>query len=192
MSIVKHLLGGQSLKLVFPMYHTITQTFDTAGTEINMNILKSSSKLNGAFITLYRTPRTGLDGTKYRQDNYLYKRWNYFYNPMINYKIFDRADPDGTPADQGKGFQDMSRNLTWQVQIANKKYPEFECQSMAETMYFLRRAIHFMNPDQDAMSITFKVLTTDQSNFCFIGTLLYFNHLHPARNMYIPSRRSRN
>ena len=162
-NIVKHLLGGQSLKLVFPMYHTITQTFNTAGTEINMNIVKSSSKLNGAFITLYRTPRTGLDGTTYRQDNYLYKRWNYFYNPMINTPIFDGADPDGAnPENQGKGFQDMSRNLTWQIQIANKKYPEFECQSMAETMYFLRRAIHFMNPDQDAMSITYKRFREDK------------------------------
>ena len=161
-NIVKHLLGGQSLKLVFPMYHTITQTFNTAGTEINMNIVKSSSKLNGAFITLYRTPRTGTEGTYYRQDNYLYKRWNYFYNPMVNSKIFDGADPDNVPADQGKGFQDMSRNLTWQIQIANKKYPEFECQSMAETMYFLRRAIHFMNPDQDAMSITYKRFREDK------------------------------
>ena len=162
-NIVKHLLGGQSLKLVFPMYHTITQTFNTAGTEINMNIVKSSSKLNGAFITLHRTPRTGTVDGKYRQDNYLYKRWNYFYNPMINSNIFDvGADPNNTPADQGKGFQDMSRNLTWQIQIANKKYPEFECQSMAETMYFLRRAIHFMNPDQDAMSITYKRFREDK------------------------------
>ena len=39
-NIVSHLLGGSSLKLVFPMYHTITQTFNNAGTEINMNIVK--------------------------------------------------------------------------------------------------------------------------------------------------------
>ena len=60
-NIVKHLLDGQSLKLVFPMYHTITQTFNTGGGELNMNIVKSSSKLTGAFITLFRTP----------------KKWNY-------------------------------------------------------------------------------------------------------------------
>ena len=46
-NIVKHLLEGQSLKLVFPMYHTMTQPFNAAGTEINMNIVKSASKLNG-------------------------------------------------------------------------------------------------------------------------------------------------
>ena len=44
-NIVKHLLEGQSLKLVFPMYHTMIQSFNAAGTEINMNIVKSASKL---------------------------------------------------------------------------------------------------------------------------------------------------
>ena len=74
----------------------------------------------------------------------------------------DGADPDSTPADRGQGFQDMTRNPTCQIQIANKKYPEFECLSMAETMYYLRRAIHFMNPDQDAMSITYKRFREDK------------------------------
>ena len=40
-NIVKHLLEGQSLKLVFPMYHTMTQSFNAAGNKINMNIVKS-------------------------------------------------------------------------------------------------------------------------------------------------------
>ena len=43
------------------MYHTITQTFPKTFGEINMNIVKSASKLSGAFITLYRAPRTGED-----------------------------------------------------------------------------------------------------------------------------------
>ena len=89
-NIVKHLLAGQSLKLVFPMYHTMTQSFNAAGTEINMNILKSASKLNGCFITLYRAPRAGVyadNNNYYRHDNYIYKRWNYFYNPMISSRI---------------------------------------------------------------------------------------------------------
>lgn len=55
-NIVSHLLQGQSLKLVFPMYHPITQTFNTGGGELNMNIVKSASKLTGASIILYRTP----------------------------------------------------------------------------------------------------------------------------------------
>ena len=71
------------------MYHIMTQSFNATGTEINMIIAKSASKLNGCFITLYRSPREGVitddDNANYcRQDNYIYKRWNYLYNPTIN------------------------------------------------------------------------------------------------------------
>ena len=166
-NIKKHLLEGQSLKLVFPMYHTMTQSFNAAGIEINMNIVKSASKLNGCFITLYRPPRAGTDPQStnyYRQDNYIYKRWNYFYNPMINSRIFDGpdADGDGRAAYQGKGFQNPELALTWQLQINNKKYPEFECQSMAEPAYYLKRALHCLNPDQDAFSISYKRFREDK------------------------------
>ena len=75
-NIVKHLLDGQSLKLVFPMYHTITQSVNAGGREINMNIVKSSSKLIGVFITLFRTPGQGEFDARFLPDNYVYKRWN--------------------------------------------------------------------------------------------------------------------
>ena len=73
-SITSALLSGTSLKMVIPQYHTITQTFNTGGGEINMNIVKSASKLSHAFITLYRTPLTGERYNNYRPDNYLHKR----------------------------------------------------------------------------------------------------------------------
>ena len=166
-NIVKHLLEGQSLKLVFPMYHTVTQSFNASGNEINMNIVKSASTLNGCFITLYRPPRAGTDPQNtnyYKQDNYIYKRWNYFYNPTINSRIFDGPDADGDDraAYQGKEFQNPELDLTWQLQINNKKYPEFECQSMAETAYYLKRALSYMNPDQDAFSISYKRFREDK------------------------------
>ena len=50
-NITKHLLEGQSFKLIVPQYHTLTQTFNARGGEINMNIVKSASKLSNAFIT---------------------------------------------------------------------------------------------------------------------------------------------
>eukprot|EP00438_Fugacium_kawagutii_P028779 Skav233332 [mRNA] locus=scaffold2479:48021:50767:- [translate_table: standard] len=162
-NIVKHLLEGQSLKLVFPQYHTITQSFNAGGGEINMNIVKSASKLTGCFITLYRGIRTG-DGLtdagefqgRYLPDNYVYKRFNYFYNPAINKRINNSGLAD-TLALQGEGFQSWSKNLTWQIQLSNsQKYPEFESQSLAETFCYLRRAIHFMNPEQDSLSFSYK------------------------------------
>ena len=155
-NIVKHLLDGQSLKLVFPMYHTITQSFNNGGGEINMNIVKSSSKLTGAFITLYRTPRQGEYDNRFLPDNYVFKRWNYMYNPMINKRINDSGLAN-TADLQGEGFQSWSKNLSWQIQLSNsQKYPEFECQSLAETFYYLRRAIHYMNPDQDSLSFSYR------------------------------------
>jgi hypothetical protein len=95
-NITKHLLEGGSLKIVYPMYHTITQTFNTNGTEINANIVKSASKLNGMFMTFYRTQRgahltDNKEDGKYITDNYIHKRWNYFYNPMINSRFNDRC-----------------------------------------------------------------------------------------------------
>ena len=165
-NIVKHLLEGQSLKLVFPMYHTMTQSFNAAGTEINMNIVKPASKLNGCFIRLYRPPRAGVhadNNNYYIHDNYVYQIWNYLYNPMINSRIFDGFNPDAVDGDgnltraqfRGKGFQNPELDLTWQLQLNNKKYPEFECQSMAGTAYDLKRALHYLNPDQDASSISY-------------------------------------
>ena len=152
-NITKHLLEGQSLKLVVPQYHTLTQTFNAGGGEINMNIVKSASKLSNAFITLYREKKTGTRYGQFLPDNYVHKRWNYFYNPMINSEINDGFDGDVVP---GQGFQDFTRNLSWQMQVGNKKFPEFECQSLAEAFYFLRRTIHYHNPEQNSLNISYK------------------------------------
>ena len=155
-NITKHLLEGQSLKLIVPQYHTITQTFNTGGGEINMNIVKSASKLTNAFVTLYRQPRGGEVYANYLVDNYVYKRWNYFYNPMINGQINDGPDPENIPLQAGKGFSDSSRALAYQLQVQSKKLPEFEVSSLSEAFYFLRRTLHFMNANQDSLNISYR------------------------------------
>ena len=154
-NISSHILSGNSLKMYFPMYHTITQTFNVGAGEINMNIVKSASKLSGAFITLYRAPRTGELRNRYLPDNYVFKRWNYFYNPMINGEIND-VGAANTDALQGKGFADHTRQLSWQLQVQSTKYPEFEAQSLSETFYYLRQAIHYMNPEQESLSFSYR------------------------------------
>ena len=152
-NITKHLLEGQSLKLIVPQYHTLTQTFNAGGGEINMNIVKSASKLSNAFFTLYREKKTGTRYGQFLPDNYVHKRWNYFYNPMINSEINDGFD--GALV-EGQGFQDFTRNLSWQLQVGNKKFPEFECQSLSEAFYFLRRTIHYHNVEQNSLNISYK------------------------------------
>ena len=110
-NITKHLSEGQSLKLIVPQYHSITQTFNTGGGEINMNIVKSASKLI----------RGGEIYANYLVDNYGYKRWNSFYNPMINGQINDGGDPESIPAQAGKGFADSSRALALSITGAVEK-----------------------------------------------------------------------
>ena len=56
-NFVSHLSQAGSLKMVFPMYHGITQSFSAGGGDITMQSVKSASKLTGAFINLYRPPR---------------------------------------------------------------------------------------------------------------------------------------
>ena len=153
--ITSALLQGTSLKMVIPQYHTITQTFNTGGGEINMNIVKSASKLSNAFITLYRAPKTGLRYGYFRPDNYLHKRWNYFYNTMINSEINDGGNPNTNPEEVGQGFSDSTRALSWQLQVANKKFPEKECESLSEAWYFLRRTIALFNPEQNSINISY-------------------------------------
>ena len=155
-NISSHILSGNSLKMYFPMYHTITQTFPKTFGEINMNIVKSASKLSGAFITLYRAPRTGEDFNRFLPDNYVFKRWNYFYNPMINGRINDVGATPATDNLQGKGFTDNTRQLSWQLQVQSTKYPEFEAQSLSETFYYSRQAIHYMNPEQESLSFSYR------------------------------------
>ena len=152
-NITKHLLEGQSLKLIVPQYHTLTQTFNAGGGEINMNIVKSASKLSTAFITLYRQKKQGTRYGQFLPDNYVHKRFNYFYNPMINSEINDGNDGALVP---GQGFQDFSRNLSWNVQVGNKKWPEHNCESLSEAFYFLRRTLHYHNGDQNSMNISYK------------------------------------
>ena len=106
----------------------------------------------------------------YTHDNYIYKRWNYFLQ-SYNSRIFDGFNPDAVDGDgnltraqfRGKGFQNPELDLTWQLQINNKKYPEFECQSLTESAYYLRRTLHYLNPDQDAFSISYKRYREDKT-----------------------------
>ena len=80
---------------------------------------------------------------------------------MINSRFNDRG-VNATGDDRGFGFADKNYNISWQVQIANRKYPEFESQSLAEHMYFLRRMLNYINPDQDACSITYEQYATNK------------------------------
>ena len=72
---------------------------------------------------------------------------------MINSRINTSADG----AVEGQGMQVWEKNFSWQIQLSNaQKYLEFESQSLSETFYYLRRALHYMYPNQDSLSFGYK------------------------------------
>ena len=75
---------------------------------------------------------------------------------MISSEINDGNDIDTGDLIAGQGFQDFSRNFSWQILVGNKKWPEFECQSLSEAFYFLRRTLHYHNGDQNSLNISYK------------------------------------
>ena len=50
-NIVSHLFKGGRLRMVYPAYHSFSQSFDSGNTEINMNNVKSSTRLSQMFFT---------------------------------------------------------------------------------------------------------------------------------------------
>ena len=92
---------------------------------------------------------------------------------MVYGEINDGPLADTVRLHEGKGFQDYMRNLGWQMQIANKKYPEFECQSLSEAFYFLCRTLHYMNYDQNSLNISYSQYRSSfekMANVNFTGT----------------------
>ena len=85
--------------------------------------------------------------------NYDRKKWNYFFHPMA------------ATIDNLEGVIDSNRQISAQIQIANKKFPEQEITSIAGFMYFLRRAVNVMSPYYDGFSIDIYRYANDK----FIG-----------------------
>ena len=150
-NIVSHLLKGGRLRMVYPAYHSFSQVFPTGSTEINMNIVKSSTRLSQMFFTFSQSPPDNVAGS------YDKKVWNNFYHPM------------SATIDNLEGIVDSDKQLSIQIQIGNKKFPEQAMESLAEAMYFLRRAVNVMSPYYDGFSLDIVRYTKDK----FIGGISF-------------------
>ena len=148
-NVVSHLLKGGRLRMVYPAYHSFSQSFAAGNTEINMNIVKSSTRLSQMFFTLSNAQ---IDNNN-TSGNYAKKKWTWFYHPM------------SATIDNLEGVIDSTKQLSYYVQIANKKFPEQAIESIAESMYFLRRAVNVMSPFYDGFSIDIYRYANDK----FIG-----------------------
>ena len=68
------------------------------------------------------------------------------------------------PREQIKALVSQAKILTFRARCKciTKKYPEFESQSLSQHWYFLNRFLSYMNPDQDACSITYEQYRSDK------------------------------
>ena len=125
--------------MVYPAYHSFSQVYSATNIEINMNIVKSSTRLSQTLFTFSNSSVNSTENNK--AGEFDKKKWNYFWHPM---KV---------SIDNLEGVVDSDKQISAHIQIANKKYPEQEISSLSEFMYFLRRAVNVMSPYYDGFSI---------------------------------------
>lgn len=98
-NIVKTMLGGQSLKLVFPMYHTLTQT------DFQHSRNRNQYEHSQVFIQTEQWVHHTIQSPTQRSG-----RWTIQTGQLLLQTLefllqpLDGADPDSTPADRGQGW----------------------------------------------------------------------------------------
>ena len=145
---VKHLLEGKGLPITYTTYITQSQTVKGL-TDISVPVIRSVSKLVGAFITFYKKgdPSAGYE--------YCDKEFARFYHPHQ------------TSDDLEQGIYDVNKDLEFQIQLGSKLYPEQPCNSLTQCFYHLRKALNLPMFHQHSLSIDFKQYRDRQFLFAF-------------------------
>jgi hypothetical protein len=120
-SYVNHLLGGNTLKIVYDTYISSIQTVTSPDCQVNVS--RSLTSLRSVFMSLDKTFTEG-------RLKYYNKSWNNFWSTMIGVK-------DG-PVNLNDS-DDEIRHL--QLSIGSKLYPEYPIQSHSECFYNLRKSL---------------------------------------------------
>ena len=116
---VEHLLGGKALPITMTTF--ITQQQTVAGySQLDIQVIRSVSKLVGVFITFNKDPVDSVVA-----DEYFHKEFTRFYHPMINN---DEAV---------NGFYNPDLDLEFQIQLGSKLYPEYPGNSITQCFYHL-------------------------------------------------------
>jgi hypothetical protein len=120
-SYVNHLLGGNTLKIVYDTYISSIQTITSADTQVNVS--RSLTSLRSVFMSLDKN----FTEARIKWCN---KSWNTFYSTMIG----NRDGPSNI------------KDSDWEIQhlqlsIGSKLYPEYPIKSHAECFYNLRKSL---------------------------------------------------
>jgi hypothetical protein len=120
-SYVNHLLGGNTLKIVYDTYISSIQTIVSADTQVNVS--RSLTSLRSVFMSLDKN----FTEARIKWCN---KSWNTFYSTMI-------GNRDGPSNIKDSDWE--IKNL--QLSIGSKLYPEYPIKSHAECFYNLRKSL---------------------------------------------------
>ena len=107
----QHLLSGKSLPINFSTITTASQVIHDLNTTVHVS--RALTRLKGVYVSLSNVSATGGGNAK---------EVNNFYHPM-------------------GGNYDKSKELSFEMQIGAKKYPEYPIQSAAEAFYQLRKSL---------------------------------------------------
>jgi hypothetical protein len=121
-SYVNHLLGGNTLKLVYDTYISSIQSI-VSSDSTNVNVSRSLTSLRSIFISLDKNLAEG-------RLTWYNKTWNNFYSPMA-----------GNLATGNIPVRSSNEIKHLQVQIGSKLLPEYPIRSHAECFYNLRKAL---------------------------------------------------
>ena len=127
-SYVEHLLSGKALPISYSTY--ISQQSSVVGKSFAVQVVRAVSRLQRAFITFYNEPTLALP---FRKPSIT------FHHPMSESV---RYNPD--------------KEIQIYLQLGSKLYPEYPCQSIAESFYKLKEAMNLPEYHQHAISIKFK------------------------------------
>ena len=120
-SYVNHLLGGNTLKIVYDTYVSSIQTITSADTQVNVS--RSLTSLRSIFMSLDKTFSEG-------RVKWCNKSWNTFYSTM--------AGQRGGPT----SIKDINTEIAHlQLQVGSKLFPEYPIRSHAECFYNLRKSL---------------------------------------------------
>jgi hypothetical protein len=120
-SYVNHLLGGNTLKIVYDTYISSIQTITSEDCQVNVS--RSLTSLRSVFMSLEKTFTEG-------RIKWYNKSWNNFWSTMA-------AVRDGPI--NFKESDDEIQHL--QLMIGSKLYPEYPIRSHAECFYNLRKSL---------------------------------------------------
>ena len=145
----EHLLSGKSLPLTMTTFITQSQTV-SGYAQLDVQVIRSVSKLVGLFITFNKDPVNDLTATEV-----YHKEFTRFYHPMIN----------NTEAENG--FYNADLDLEFQIQLGSKLYPEYPCNSLTQCFYHLRKALNLPTFHQHSISSQFLEYKEDEFIFGF-------------------------